>query len=441
MRIVVVGLGKIGLPLAVQYARKGHVVEGVDINPKVVSCVNAGEPPYAGEAHLEEYLREVVDAGLLSATTDGGEAVARADAVVVAVPLIVDPQGHPEFAIIDGVTRSIGSGLQPHTLVSFETTLPVGTTRNRLTPILEQESGLTEGTDFYVVFSPERVFTGRVFDDLRRYPKLVGGVSETSEGLGIDFYASVLDFDPRNDLSRPNGVWGMGSAEAAELAKLAETTYRDVNIALANQFALLAERLGADVYKVIEACNSQPFSHIHQPGISVGGHCIPVYPYLYLAGDASADIVRLARSLNARMPGEAVRRLEYEVGALKGRRVALLGVTYRPSVRETAYSGAKDLVQQLSSKGARVYVHDPMYSPQELEDLGYPALKSRDRDKIEYIILHTAHAEYMTLTQDDFASVRAILDGRSFLEAERWASVTFIPLGRPTATPQEGEAR
>src|SRR5690606_31775712 len=162
----------------------------------------------------------------------------------------------------------------PGTLVSYETTLPVGTTRDRWAPMLEAGSGLTVGEDFHLVFSPERVLTGRVFSDLRRYPKLVGGVDAASTAAGTAFYEAVLDFDEREDLPRPNGVWDLGSSEASEMAKLAETTYRDVNIGLANQFARFADLHGLDVMKVIESCNSQPYSHIHRPGIAVGGHCI-----------------------------------------------------------------------------------------------------------------------------------------------------------------------
>ncbi len=173
--------------------------------------------------------------------------------------------------------------------------------------MLEQGSGLVAGQDFRLVFSPERVSPGRVFADLRSYPKLVGGIDAASEAGGIAFYEAVLDFDDRPDLPRPNGVWDLGSAEAAEMAKLAETTYRDVNIGLANQFALLRRPAsGSTSTPVIEACNSQPFSHIHQPGIAVGGHCIPVYPRLYLHGDPDATIVAAAREANASMPEYAV---------------------------------------------------------------------------------------------------------------------------------------
>ncbi len=195
---------------------------------------------------------------------------------MLVVPLFVDERGTPDFRAMDAATRAVAAGLRPGTLVSYETTLPVGTTRDRFAPLLAQDSGLLPERDFSLVFSPERVFTGRVFADLRRYPKLVGGIGPHSAKDGVRFYESVLDFDVREELSRPNGVWDLGSAEAAELAKLAETTYRDVNIALANQFARFADRSGVDIDAVIEACNTQPYSHIHRPGIAVGGHCIPV---------------------------------------------------------------------------------------------------------------------------------------------------------------------
>ncbi len=178
MKITVVGLGKIGLPLAVQFARSGHQVFGADVNERVVDLVNSGAEPFPGEANLAEYLKEVVSSGDLRATTDTTAAVADSDAVVVVVPLFVDDEARPDFGWMDSATTDIARGLKRGTLVSFETTLPVGTTRTRWKPMLEEGSGLTEGSDFHLVFSPERVLTGRVFADLRKYPKLVGGLSD-----------------------------------------------------------------------------------------------------------------------------------------------------------------------------------------------------------------------------------------------------------------------
>ena len=325
MRIAVVALGKIGLPLAVQFADSGHEVIGVDVNAKAVETINAGLEPFPGEAHLQEKLAELVPAGRLRATTDYAEAIPGADAVVLVVPLFVnDTTWEPDFAWMDAATRSLAEHLTPGTLVSYETTLPVGTTRGRWKPMLEEGSGLTEGTDFHLVFSPERVLTGRVFADLRKYPKLIGGLSEAGARRAREFYEAVLQFDERDDLPRPNGVWDLGSAEASEMAKLAETTYRDVNIGLANQFGLFAAEHGIDVYQVIEACNSQPYSHIHRPGIAVGGHCIPVYPRLYLSTDPDADIVRTARLLNASMPERLVAQAAGILGSLEGTRAVVL---------------------------------------------------------------------------------------------------------------------
>ena len=203
MKIAVVALGKIGLPLAVQFASKGHDVVGVDVNPAVVDLVNAGTEPFPGEAHLGEKLAELVPAGRLRATTDYADAIPGADAVVLVVPLFVDDATwQPDFGWMDAATRSLAEHLTPGTLVSYETTLPVGTTRTRWKPLLEEISGLTEGVDFHLVFSPERVLTGRVFADLRKYPKLVGGLSEAGAAAAVAFYEDVLDFDDRPDLPR-----------------------------------------------------------------------------------------------------------------------------------------------------------------------------------------------------------------------------------------------
>ena len=206
MNITVVALGKIGLPLAVQFAKSGHRVFGADVNQATVDLVNEGVEPFPGEAHLQDYLTDVVNSGHLSATTDTATAVRESDAVVVVVPLFVDNEGIPDFGWMDNATRSIAAGLQPGTLVSYETTLPVGTTRERFSSMLTEGSGLTSGTDFQLVFSPERVLTGRVFADLRNYPKLVGGIDDASTAAGVQFYESVLQFTDRDDLPRPNGV-------------------------------------------------------------------------------------------------------------------------------------------------------------------------------------------------------------------------------------------
>ncbi|HVN12130.1 MAG TPA: nucleotide sugar dehydrogenase [Kineosporiaceae bacterium] len=430
MKIAVIALGKIGLPLAVQFADRGHDVVGVDVNPAVVDRVNSGTEPFPGEAQLAEKLARLVPAGRLRATTDYADAVPGAAAVVVVVPLFVDEAtATPDFGWMDGATRSLAEHLLPGALVSYETTLPVGTTRTRWKPMLEECSGLVEGRDFHLVFSPERVLTGRVFADLRKYPKLIGGLSAEGARRAREFYQAVLEFDERPDLPRGNGVWDLGSAEAAEMAKLAETTYRDVNIGLANQFARFAGAHDIDVYQVIEASNSQPYSHIHTPGIAVGGHCIPVYPRLYLWNDPAASVVRAAREVNAGMPEYTVGLLEGAHGDLDGQTVAVLGATYRGGVKETAFSGVFATVAALRARGAQVAVHDPLYADDELEALGFTPFHLGD--KADAVVVQADHAQYRDLGPDDVPGVRTLVDGRRVTDPAAWQGVTRRVIGAP----------
>ncbi len=425
MRAVVVALGKIGLPLAAQLARTGHEVVGCDIDPRVVDTVNAGREPFPGEADLGAVLREVVDSGRLRATSDTVAAVAAApDLVLLVPPLLVDAAAAPDWAILDAVLADVGAGLRaagapdasrPPTTVALETTVPVGTTRGRVAPALAAASGLAPGAGFHVVFSPERVYSGRVFADLATYPKLVGGLDATGEARGAELYRAFL---PGVE------VRAMGGAEAAELTKLVETTYRDVNIALANEFARHADALGLDVQAVIDAANTQPFSHVHRPGVAVGGHCIPVYPRFYLAGDPGARLPRAAREVNEAMPAYAVDLL----GDVAGATALILGVAYRGGVRETAFSGAFGLRDELLRRGARVLAADPLYDAGELAGLGFSAWTG---EPVDVAVLQADHREYAALTPTDLPGLRRILDGRGVLDPAAWAGVELRRIGSP----------
>jgi nucleotide sugar dehydrogenase len=428
MKITVVGLGKIGLPLAVQFASKGWKVFGADINYGVVQKINNGIEPFPGEENLAEKLRIVLESGNLVATTDTTGVVSQSDVVVVVVPLLVDHQGTPDFDLIDAATTSIAKGLRRNTLVSYETTLPVGTTRNRFAPALESISKLKAGIDFDLVFSPERVFSGRVFSDLRKYPKLVGGINRVSSARAVEFYRQVLDFELRDDLARQNDVWNLETCEASEMAKLVETTYRDVNIALANQFAKYAEENEIDVVQVIEAANSQPYSHIHAPGIAVGGHCIPVYPQFYLWNDPEASIVRTARNVNSSMPMFAANILEKMHGSLRGQKIVVLGASYRGGVKETAFSGAFPLVSELEQRGAHVQVHDPLFSYEELVNLKF--IPYQYGGDVDAAIIQSDHAEYTFLKPSDLPNIKTMLDGRNILNPKFWFGVNFKIIGR-----------
>jgi nucleotide sugar dehydrogenase len=269
--------------------------------------------------------------------------------------------------------------------------------------------------------------TGRVFKDLRRYPKLVGGVTDACTQRGVEFYSSVLQFDPRLDLERPNGVWSMKNAEAAEFAKVAETTYRDVNIGLANEFAVYADSMDVDILEVIEASNSQPYSHIHSPGISVGGHCIPVYPRFYMWENSESQIVAAARLRNLDMPHRAVRQIKEAYGNLVGLKIGILGITYRAGVKEAAFSGALDLLQYLRQEKVDVFGLDPYYEESEILNFGFSGVA--DLSQLDGVILHTDHPEFLIIDFEMFSNIKFLYDGRrsheKFRNSPRLKYLTF----------------
>ncbi|WP_376794700.1 nucleotide sugar dehydrogenase [Thermogemmatispora sp.] len=418
--VAVVGLGKIGLPLAVQYARHGWQVIGCDVNPDVVEQINAGRSHVHEESGLEEAVARLVREGQLRATGDTAAAVRQARAVVVIVPVLIDEAHRANFAALDAATRAIGRGLQPETLVLYETTLPVGTTARRLAPLLEGESGLQAGADFWLAYSPERVSSGTIFRDLRLYPKVVGGINPLSTEMAVAFYRSVLD---------TSEIITMPSTDDAEFVKLIETTYRDVNIALANEFARFADAHGLDVQAAIAAANSQPYSHIHSPSVGVGGHCIPVYPYFLLAAAGAAEaseqaagttpllqLPRQARAINDSMAAYAVQRLEMALGSLRGQTVLIMGIAYRGDVRELAFSSAALLRTALQERGARVLADDPLFSPAEIRAAGYTPFSPSAAAEVNAIILQAAHTAYRSFDFGLFTRCRVVLDGRLALQ-------------------------
>jgi nucleotide sugar dehydrogenase len=421
-RVAVVGLGKIGLPLAALYAGKGADVIGCDINAEVVESVNAGRCHVSGEPGLAEAVSAAHKAGRLRATTDTSAAVAQSDVIVIMVRVGIDDAGHADYHHLDLAAAAVGRGFKAGTLVILESTVPVGVTRARLGRHLCGASGLDAGA-FRLAYSPERVSSGSIFRDLATYPKLVGGVDEASGEAAAAFYESMLDAP----------VMRLADAETAEFAKLAESIYRDVNIALANELARAAESLGVDYAAAAKAGNSQPYSHLHAPGLGVGGHCIPVYPY-FLTQAVDAPLVSLSREVNDSMASHGVERLMAALdGGLTGKTVLILGLAYRGGVKEAELSSALLVADALSQHGAHVLVNDPLYTPDEIRAYGLkPATLPHD-DKIDAVILQAAHPEYTGLDYGAFEGCRAVLDGRGALDASKIeaAGLKYIVIGRP----------
>jgi len=404
-RVAVVGAGKMGLPLAAQFASHGWRVTAVDVQQSVVDSINAGESHVGEEPGLADLVRTAHAGGRLAATTDAAAAAAASDVVVLIVPVMLDDEQRPDYRYMDAAVESIGPGLHQGSVVIFETTLPVGDTRGRFAPRLEAMTGLSADEDLFVAFSPERLYSGAALRNLATYPKLVGGIGPASTARAAAFYDAVLDTE----------IVAMSSAEAAEFSKLADTTYRDVNIALANEFARYAERAGVDIHEVIAAANSQPYSHIHQPGIGVGGHCIPVYPHFMLARAPELEMVALARRTNDGQVGQAIKALQQELGGLEGVPILVLGLTYRHGVKELAYSRALPLIERLTFQGAVVSAYDPLLSEAETLACCATAWTWGTPGPFKAIVTQTADPLFATLDPSWFPDLAVVFDGRDGL--------------------------
>ena len=428
MRINVVGGGRMGLPLACVLGRHGANVTVSDINHAIARAIDDGVCPYE-EPGLPELMSELHRAGLLHGTTDTAKAASEADVIVVIVPAHLTPDRYIDLSILKEASADVGRGLKPGTLVIYETTVTVGGTRGSLIPILEKHSGLEAGADFHVAYSPERVKANLVLSRLETTPKIVGGLDQTS----LQKAASVY----REFLGAP--VDEVGTIEAAEMTKLLGMLYRDVNIALVNELAAFCEMAGVDFDRVRSAANSDGEANLLVPGIGVGGHCTPVYPYFLTRESRRLGVTQIiseaAREINDRQPARQLDRLAAGWKSLVGQKVHILGLGFRPGVKVDTFSPAYALREHLVQVGAIVTLDDPHYTDAELAEAGF------ERGRAEasaVVVLNTAHREF---ARPDFgawrrAGVEAVLDGRNLWnqeEAER-AGLLYFGIGRSSRT-------
>jgi UDP-N-acetyl-D-glucosamine dehydrogenase len=380
MRIGIVGLGYVGLPLAVAFAEAGHDVVGVDTDGRVVEALGAGR------SHVEDVPDEVL-AGVgqrFHASTRYAD-LAKVDAVVVAVPTPLTRNREPDLQPLIASGNALAGVLQEGQLVVLESTTYPGTTRERFAPLLE-ESGLAAGRDFHLAFSPERIDPGRTDYTMRNTPKIVGGLTDECLRRAVELYELVCD-----------EVVPVTGPEEAELTKLLENVFRSVNIALVNELAILCDRMGIDVWEVVEAAASKPYGFMSfKPGPGMGGHCLPVDPF-YLAWrarefDMQTEFIELAGEVNQRMPYFCVERigraLNDQAKPVKGSRVAIVGVSYKPGVGDLRESPALRIMRLLREQGAELSYHDE-YVPQ-LPDLG---LRSEWPEDADCVVIVTAHPD------------------------------------------------
>jgi len=351
----IIGAGYVGLPLSATFAEAGCRVLLVDVVADVVEALNRGE------SHIEdvasERLAPLVEQGFIHATTDYAE-LADAEAILIALPTPLSRQREPDLSIVEAATRGIAKVLRKGQIVVLESTTWPGTTREVLRPILEDGSGLTAGTDFYLAMSPERVDPGREDWTTKTTPKVLGGITPECTKRAADIYRRAVD-----------SVVEVSTPEAAELTKLLENIFRSVNIALVNELAQLCDRMGIDVWEVVNAAATKPFGYMRfSPGPGLGGHCIPIDPF-YLSWKARefgfyTEFIELAGKVNEEMPyfcrslvSQALNH--HSQRAMKGSKILVLGVAYKPDIADMRESPAVKLISLLSNAGADVAYHDP----------------------------------------------------------------------------------
>jgi len=403
----VVGLGYVGLPLVVEIGRAGYRVVGFDISSRVVEGLNAGR------SHIQDVKSEAIAAlvseGRFEATTDMSR-LSECDAISICVPTPLSKTRDPDVSYVVNATKAVADALRPGQFVTLESTTYPGTTRELMLPMLEA-TGLRVGEDFFLCFSPERVDPGNPVWQTKNTPKVIGGVTPTCLEMGVTFYRRVIDT-----------VVPVSSPEAAELTKLLENTFRSINIALVNEMARAADRLGVDVWEVIEAAATKPFGFMKfTPGPGIGGHCIPLDPY-YLAWKMKTlnyrmRMIELAGEINSEMPYYVVEKVQDALNeherSIKGSRILVLGIAYKKDIDDVRESPALDVMRILEEKGATVVYHDPYV--ESIQWNGEPkrgvALTDAELEAADCVVVVTDHANV------DYAGVvrraRCVVDTRN----------------------------
>jgi len=384
MVVGIIGLGYVGLPLAVAFAEAGHDVVGLDSDARVVEGLRRGEStvedvPAERLTAISDRIRPTADVAELSSC----------DAVVICVPTPLANHREPDLTYMLDAATSLSAVLRKGQLVVLESTTYPGTTRERLKPILE-ESGMAAGRDFHLAYSPERIDPGRTDHTIRTTPKVVGGLTDACRDRAAELYSEICD-----------EIVPVSTPEAAELSKLLENIFRSVNIALVNELAMLCDRMGIDVWEVIDAAGTKPFGFMRfEPGPGMGGHCLPVDPF-YLAfkareHDFYTEFIELAGKVNQNQPQFCVRKIERTLNEVerpvKGSRILLLGVAYKAGVGDMRESPALKIIRSLDELGAEISYHDP-HVP-ELPELGKASADlDEELARADLVCVITAHPE------------------------------------------------
>lgn len=416
--VCVIGLGRVGLPTAAVFAEAGARVIGADIDKEVVEFVNSGKCKYGDERGLNDLVRKMVKDGKLKATTDVVSAVEKADVLILCVPTPVDESKVPDYSAVKRACQDMAKALRKGCLVIVESTVGPGTVEDLVVPLLEREAKMKASVDFGVASCPERADPGRILQNIRVVPRIVGSIDAKSAEVAAALYEAVLGVK----------VVTVSSSKTANAVKLTENLFRDVNIALANEFAILYEKLGIDAKEVIEACATKYNFMPHYPGPGVGGPCLPQNPYyLIVEGMKVGNIpylVRMAREINDRMPEHVVILVTEalnDVGkTVRGAKIAILGVAYKANVHDIQLTPVKKIFEQLKQMGALITLYDPMFASEEVFGVKCSESLPEAVGNVDCILVGTDHKEFKNLDLADLVRLSrmpaAFVDARHVVD-------------------------
>ncbi|UCG69060.1 MAG: nucleotide sugar dehydrogenase [Thermoplasmata archaeon] len=426
-KIVIVGMGYVGIPVAVAFANKNFNVIGINRSKPKVDMINKGECPIKGkEPELQELLNKAVSEKKLSATQDFSVCM-DAYAILIAVQTPFNKENmEPEYSSLESAVKEVGRNLTKGSLVVIESTIAPTTMNKVVRPILENESGMIAGSDFYLANCPERVMPGRLLKNIREYDRVVGGINEKSANMAVELYKHIVEGElfPTDSLT-------------AEIVKTTENAYRDVQIAFANEIAIICENLNVNAYEVRRLVNKCPFRDMHLPGAGVGGHCLPKDSWLLAYGvknEYSPKIITLARFVNDSMPNhmiELTKEAMHEGGmSIEDAVIAVLGVAYLENSDDTRNSPSFPIVKELKNRAADLRLHDPFVRDFE----GFKPLQNIDEaiNGADCMILVTAHAIYRDINLETIKGLMRtpiIVDGRNVFDKELCNEIGFIYKG------------